>query len=295
MATPKPAYGGHNMFDPLRRVMVRRPDEAFGGADPERWHYTERPDLDAARREHDALVEILRDAGVEVVHHEGSLPEHADAIFVHDPVLVGDHGAVVLRMGKELRRGEEAVLAASLRRAGVPIFFALEGDATAESGDLMWLDEATLVAGRGFRTNAAGIAQLRAGFAEVGVEVVAVDLPYFSGPAACLHLTSMISSVDRNLAVVYPPLLPVPLWEMLRERGVELVEVPEEEFATLGSNVLALAPRRCLAVEGNPGTRERLVEAGCTVATYRGREISLKAEGGPTCLTRAILREKTLT
>ncbi len=284
------AYGGHSMVDPLRRVLVRRPDAAFEVDDPERWHYAARPDLAAARREHDALVDLLRGAGAEVVYHDAPLPGRADAIYVFDPVLVTDAGAVALRMGKALRRGEEAALAARLEALGVPLFFALEGEARAEGGDLLWLDAETLAAGRGFRTDDAGVGQLRRGLAPLGVEVLAFDLPCHAGPEACLHLLSLVSLVDRDLAVVYPPLLPVALFQLLERRGVRLVEVPEAEFATLGANVLALAPRRCLMLEGNPVTRKRLEQAGCEVATYRGEEISLKAEGGPTCLTRPLLR-----
>ncbi len=284
------AYGGHSMVDPLRRVLVRRPDEAFQVDDPEPWHYAARPDLAAARREHDALVDLLRGAGAEVVYHDAPLPGRADAIYVFDPVLVTDAGAVALRMGKALRRGEEAALAARLEALGVPLFFALEGEARAEGGDLLWLDPKTLAAGRGFRTDDAGVGQLRRGLAPLGVEVLAFDLPCHAGPEACLHLLSLVSLVDRDLAVVYPPLLPVAFFQLLERRGVRLVEVPEAEFATLGANVLALAPRRCLMLEGNPVTRKRLEQAGCEVATYRGEEISLKAEGGPTCLTRPLLR-----
>ena len=172
----------------------------------------------------------------------------------------------------------------------MPTFFALEGTARAEGGDLLWLDDRTLVAGRGFRTNAAGIEQLRAGLGTIGVEVSSVDLPCFTGPDACLHLLSLLSMLDRDLAVVYPPLMPVALWQRLAERGIRRVEVPEAEFATMGPNVLALSPRRCLMLEGNPITRRRLEAAGCEVLAYRGEEISRKAEGGPTCLTRPILR-----
>ena len=283
-------YGGQNMVGPLRRVLVRRPDEAFAVDDPKRWNYASRPDLEAARREHDALVEALEGSGAEVLYHEASLPALADSIYVCDPVLMSDAGVVVLQMGKAPRRGEETALAARLEALGVPIAFRLEGDATAEGGDLMWLDEKTLVAGRGFRTNAQGIEQLRAGVAPLGVEVLAFDLPYFTGPRACLHLMTFVSLLDRDLAVIYPPLAPVAFWRLLEERGVRSVEVPEEEFATMGSNVLALAPRRCLMLEGNPHTQRRLEAAGCEVLTFRGREISLKAEGGPTCLTRTILR-----
>ncbi len=278
------------MFGKLRRVLVKRPGEAFGAADPQRWHYTARPDLETARREHDTLVATLRGAGAEVIYHDVPQPGRADAIYVFDPVLLTDRGAVVLSMGKDLRRGEEPAMARCLEALGVPVLFALEGAARAEGGDLLWLDETTLAVGLGFRTNAEGLAQLSAGLAPLGVEVLAVELPYFHGPAACLHLLSLISIVDRDLAVVYPSLMAVSFWRRLQDRGFRLLEVPAEEFPTLGSNVLALGPRECLMLEGNPVTQECLVAAGCRVETYRGREISRKAEGGPTCLTRPILR-----
>ncbi len=283
-------YGGQNMVDPLRRVLVRRPDETFAVEDPQRWHYAGRPDLAAAQREHDALVEILSRAGAEVVSHDAALPEKADAIYVFDPVLITDAGAVVLKMGKELRRGEETALAERLEALGIPTLFRLEGEARAEGGDLLWLDRKTLVAGRGFRTNAEGIEQLRSGLAALGVEVIGVDLPYFTGPEACLHLLSFVSLVDHDLAVIYPPLAPVPFWQLLADRGLRLIEVPDGEFPTMAPNVLALAPGRCLMLAGNPVTRRRLEAAGCEVETYRGEQISLQAEGGPTCLTRPILR-----
>lgn len=278
------------MVAPLRRVLVRRPDEAFGDADPARWHYTTRPDLQEARREHDALVDLLREAGAEVIEHAEPQPDRADSIFVFDPVLITDRGAVLLRMGKALRRGEEEALGHRLREAGVPTFAMLQGGATAEGGDLFWLDRHTLAAGQGFRTNAEGLRQLREILEPLDVEVVPVELPYFGGPEACLHLLSLISLVDDDLAVVYPPLLPVSFWRLLRDRGIGLVEIPEEEFPTQAPNVLALAPRKLLMLEGNPVTRRRLEEAGCEVLTYRGREISLKAEGGPTCLTQPVWR-----
>jgi dimethylargininase len=286
-----PPYGCQSMVSPLRRVLVRRPGEAFGTADPERWHYTSRPDLEAARREHDVLVEVLRAAGAEIIEHGEPQPDRADSIFVFDPVLITESGTVLLRMGKPLRRGEEEALGKRLEKAGVPILGALHGEATAEGGDLLWIDRHTLAAGQGFRTNAEGLRQLREILGPLGVEVIPVELPYFGGPEACLHLLSLISMVDHGLAVVYPPLLAVPFWNLLRDRGIRLIEVPEEEFPTQGPNVLALAPRRLLMLEGNPGTRRRLEEAGCEVMTYRGREISLKAEGGPTCLTRPVWRE----
>jgi len=287
-------YGSQSMVDPLRRVLVKRPDAAFAVDDPERWHYAGRPDLEKAEREHDAFVALLRAADVEVFDHPEPQPARADALYVFDPALVTDRGAVILSMGKELRRGEEAALARRLSALGVPILYTLHGEARAEGGDLLWLDRHTLAAGLGFRTNAAGVAQLRAALAPAGVSVLPVELPYHTGPEACLHLLSLLSLVDHDLAVAYLPLLPVPFWQLLQERGIRLIEVPAEEFATQGPNVLALAPRRCLMLDGNPITRRRLEAAGCEVSTYRGEEISWKAEGGPTCLTRPLWRETAI-
>ena len=172
-------YGSQSMIAPLRKVLVKRPGAAFAAADPARWHYTGRPDLDAAQREHDALVQILLEAGAEVFYHHEPQPERADAIYVYDPAIVTDGGAVVLRMGKALRRGEEAAMARRLQELGVPVLAVLDGEAMAEGGDLLWVDRHTLAAGLGFRTNAEGVRQLAAALEGVGVSVLPVELPYF--------------------------------------------------------------------------------------------------------------------
>ncbi|HLV99082.1 MAG TPA: arginine deiminase family protein [Ktedonobacterales bacterium] len=283
-------YGSQSMIAPLRRVLVKRPDQAFAVDDPVAWHYTGRPDLTRAQQEHAALVALLRQGGCEVLYHEEPQPLRADALFTFDPALVTDQGAIMLSMGKAQRRGEEAVMARRFAELQIPILYTLHDDARAEGGDLLWLDHDTLAVGQGFRTNAEGLRQLQEALTPLEVTVIPVELPYFTGPEACLHLLSLISLVDEQLAVVYPPLLAVPFWQELQRRGFRLIEVPEEEFRTMGPNVLALAPGRCILLEDNPITQGRLQEAGCQVTTYRGQEISLKAEGGPTCLTRPILR-----
>jgi dimethylargininase len=285
-------YGSQSMIAPLGTVLVKRPEEAFAVDDPATWHYTARPDLAIARQEHDALASMLRQAGAEVIYHDEAQPGHADAIFTFDPALVTDQGAIILSMGKQLRRGEEAAMARRFESLGIPILYTLHGDARAEGGDLLWLDHNTLAVGQGFRTNAEGLRQLREALAEIGGSVLPVELPYYTGPEACLHLLSMISIVDHNLAVLYPPLIAVPFWQELQQRNFRLIEVPEDEFAMMGTNVLALAPGKCLMLEGNPLTQKMLEEAGCDVVTYKGNEISLKAEGGPTCLTRPIWRNE---
>ena len=276
------------MVGRLRRVLVRKPDQNFGDADPAQWHYTQRPNLSKAAREHDRLVQILADFGAEIIFHEEYLPHHADSVFVHDPVLICDRGAVILKMGKNLRRGEEDAIAKSLQKAGVPVHYRMEGDAQCEGGDLLWLDDETLAVGLGYRTNLEGFRQLA--LALPGVELIPVQLPHYRGPDACLHLMSTISIVDSDLAVVYRPLTSVVFLQELIRRGFELVDVPEEEFERMGPNVLALSPRECVMLEGSPSTTKRLESAGCHVITYNGEQLSWVAEGGPTCLTRPILR-----
>jgi len=285
-------HGAQGMVGLLRRVMVRRPDEAMAAADPARWHYTAPIDLGAAREAHDVLISALRGWDVEVLFHDEPLPDHADAVFVFDPALVTDAGTVLLSMGKGLRRGEEEALGRSLQRHGVPVLGRIEGDGRVEGGDTLWLDHDTLAVGRGFRTNAEGVRQLRELLGPIGVTVLDYDLPFFTGPEACLHLLSLISPVDVDLAVAHTPLMPTAFWAELQRRGVRLLEVPEDEFLrTQATNVLAVAPRRVIMLDENPVTRHMLEAEGCEVATFPGAALSFKAEGGPTCLTRPVLRD----
>ncbi len=285
-------YGAQGMVGRLRRVVMRRPGEAMAAADPLEWHYTDEIDMEEARRAHDAFADALRAWDVEVLYHEEPLPDHSDSVFVFDPALVTDRGTIVLSMGKKMRRGEEEPLARALQDCGVPVFGRLEGSARAEGGDTLWLDHDTLAVGRGFRTNAEGVRQLRGLLEPIGVTVLDYDLPYYKGPEACLHLLSVISPVDVDLAVAYPPLMPTAFWAELRRRGVRLLEVPEEEFSrTQATNVLAVSPRRCIMLDRSPVTRELLEMADCEVVTFPGEPLSLKAEGGPTCLTRPVWRD----
>jgi dimethylargininase len=278
-------YGSTSMWEQLRRVLVRRP-LAEDAAAWESYGWRAAPDVAAAQGEHEAFCEILEGAGAEVVVSEHD-PGNPDAIYTYDPALVTDEGALLLHPGKKIRRGEVGAMAEDFERAGVPVAGELHDPEWAEGGDCCWLDERTLLVGRGYRTNDAGIERLRALLSDV--EVVAYDLPHWHGRREVMHLMSLISPLAPDLAVVYAPLLPTRLAQLLEEREVELVEVPDEEFATMGSNVLALAPRVALAVEGNPRTRERMERAGVEVLTYRGEELS-KGDGGPTCLTRPLLR-----
>ncbi len=278
------------MVNTLRRVLVKRPDEGFAVEDYEKWHYTGALDLSEAQREHDAFTETMRRQGIEMLYHPEPQLHHADSIFTYDPAIITDEGAIIFQMGKKLRRGEEKPMERRLMELDIPIHYRIHGNATVEGGDTLWLDEETMALGQGFRTNEEGLSQMEEALTSIGVEVIPVGLPYFYGPEACLHLMSLISFADHDLAVIYSPLFPVPFWKLLKERGVELIDVSEAEFNKMGTNILALGPRNIVMLDCTPEVQARLEEAGCRVHTYEGVEISLKTEGGPTCLTRPILR-----
>jgi N-dimethylarginine dimethylaminohydrolase len=283
--TAERAYGLSNMTARLRRVLVRSPR----AEDLQFWReygWRAAPDLAAIAREHDALCELLAGAGAEIVLAETPVPGNPDATYVYDPVLITDDGAILLRPRKEGRRGEPEAVGTDLERAGVPIAGRLGQPALAEGGDLIRLDERTLLAGRGYRTSSNCVQALER---HTGLETLVFDLPHWHGADEVMHLLSLLSPLDADLVVAYPPLLPVRLVQLLEERSVEIVPVPDDEFQTLATNVLALAPRVALVVDGNPETRRRLKRAGVEVLVYEGTELS-KGDGGPTCLTCPLLR-----
>jgi dimethylargininase len=287
-------YGSQSLVAPLKRVMVKRPTET--AADTARWQefgYLHAPDVERLRAEHEAFVALVAASGADVLYEDEIVPVPTsllDAIFVYDPAIVTDAGAIIGQPGKPLRRGEDDAMRRAFNEIGVPILGTVGGEATMDGGDTLWLDHDTLCVGLSYRTNDAAIIQLRDLLTPLGVTVIPLPLPHWRGPAECLHLMSLISPVAEDLAVVYPPLMPIPLIRLLAERGIQQIVVPEAEFPTLGCNVLAVAPRSVIMAAGNPVTSAALRAAGCTVREYAGAEISLNREGGPTCLTRPILR-----
>jgi dimethylargininase len=280
-------FGGQTMTRTLRRVLVR-PPQVVGFTAWREYGWRAEPDLAKLSAEHDAFCAALAAGGAEVVFAETPVPADPDAIYVFDPALVSDRGAIVLRPGKPGRLVESEIIAADFERLGVPVAARLSAPELADGGDTIWLAEDTLLVGRGYRTNDAGIYAVQAALA--GVEVLAFDLPHLHGSEVVLHLLSLLSPLDDDLVVAYVPLLPVRLVQLLRDLDVEIVEVPDDEFESMGPNVLALAPRVALALEGNVRTRRRLERAGVDVTVYCGDEISRKGDGGPTCLTRPLLR-----
>ncbi len=283
-------WGGHSMVAPLKRVLVYPPVPPSEDVSWREFGYLRPMNHHQAVEEHTALRQFLAGEGVEVISGEIDNAQLQDAIFPFDPVFMTNEGAILCRMGKGLRAPEVALVEQTMTELGIPIIGRIEAPGTVEGGDCLWIDETTLAVGETYRTNAEGIRQLGVFLGAQGVTVLRVGLPYWHGPSECLHLLSLISMVDEKLAVVHLPLLEVSFVELLRERGIKLVEIPSDEFGTQGCNVLAISPGRCLLLKENAETARRLEAAGCTVFFYTGNEISHNRTGGPTCLTRPILR-----
>ncbi len=280
-------FGAQSLVAPLRDALVKRPGPAFGRAFDDPAHgFLRAVDLARAQAEHDALTATLRELGV-TIHELGVETADPDLCYTFDVSLVTDRGAILLRSGKANRRGEEAAHEAWYRARGIPVIGRIEAPGTVDGGDTFWLDHETFCIGRTLRTNGSGAAQL----AElVGGDVRLFDVPYGQGPQKLIHLLSLISPVADDLAVVYLPLLPVGLWELLTERGIGMVEVPPEELESLGPNVLAVRPRVVVMAAGNPVTAGRLRDRGVEVHEVALGEVGVNGSGGPTCLTRPILR-----
>ncbi|MBP7706421.1 MAG: hypothetical protein KA243_04150 [Candidatus Aminicenantes bacterium] len=276
---------------PIRGLLLKHPKEAWGdqkrvAAEWRALGYTAEPDFARACDEYDAFVAVLRRFVPDIRFLPAAPGTTLDSIYVRDAACAGPDGLVLCRMGKDLRRGEPAAVGAFAARSGWPVAGEVRSPATLEGGDVVWLDGRTAAVGHGYRTNGEGIRRFREIVGTDGRQVLEVPLPHWNGPGDVLHLMSMISPVSDAKLLVYSRLLPVPFRRLLLDRGYTLVEVPDEEYATMATNVLALAPGVCLAPAGNPRTAALLEEAGVEVLTYRGGEISVKGAGGPTCLTR---------
>jgi N-dimethylarginine dimethylaminohydrolase len=288
-----------NEYDRMARVALKHARDAFvsAGVLAQQWAshgFTAAPDFDIACREFDAFLEILASHGVRLTLLPPDAATTIDSIYARDATLVTPRGVLLCAMGKPVREGEPVAQRRAFTGLAQPwsaVAGTIEAPGRIEGGDVGWFDERTVAVGRGYRTNAEGIRQFRA-FLGPQVDVIEVPLPHWKGPGDVMHLMSLISPVDRDLAVVYSRLLPVPFHEQLLARGITLVDTPDEEFDSMGTNVLAVAPRQCVMLAGNPRTRAALERAGAAVTEYAGTEISVKGAGGPTCLTRPLVRTR---
>jgi N-dimethylarginine dimethylaminohydrolase len=287
-------FGAFNNWGRLKQVVVRRPADCFvsdSKLDAE-WQdlgFHARPDLANSIREFSAVEAALLAAGAEVIALPAAEGLTLDALYTHDSLLVTPRGLVEPHMGKPQRRAEAGINRAALQKLGIPFAGNITGPGKVEGGDLVWLDRHTLLAGLGYRTNAEGVRQLQA-ICGSEVDIHSFDMPHYKGMAHVFHLMSVLSPLDRNLALIHPPLMPARLMEFLQQRGIDFVEVPQQEFEGLACNVLALGPRHAMMLDGNPLTRARLEARGVRVEVMRGKDICRKGEGGPTCITRPLVR-----
>jgi N-dimethylarginine dimethylaminohydrolase len=285
----------HSEFGKLRSLFLKKASAAFmnDAHISQHWevlNYLGKPDIAKALQEYDAFEQILKEHGAEILYLPTDDTVNMDSIYCRDAAIATSKGMIICNMGKEGRINEPAAQERAFEANGIPVLGVIKTPGTLEGGDVAWLDDKTLAVGHTYRTNEEGIRQLSALLALLGVSVLPVAMPHYKGPSDVFHLMSVLSPVDSNLAVVYSPLIPIVYRNELIARGYELVEVPDAEFDSMGCNVLALAPRVCLMVKGNPITKSRLEKAGCKVIEYNGEEISVKGGGGPTCLTRPVMR-----
>lgn len=288
-------FGCQSEVGAIKRLLLKHPSEAFISDEniAAQWddlNYLGPPDYNRAVSEYEGFVELLERHVPEIHYLPRQNQTGLDSVYVHDPVIMTSEGAVLCNMAKDQRRGEPAALEEFLAGLDIPILGSITGPGRLEGGDVVIFDKNTMAVAEGYRTNREGTRQLRDLTGEFITDLRLVPLPHWQGPDDVLHLMSIISPVDHDLAVVYSRLMPVPFREWLIHRGIRFVEVPDIEFETMGCNVLAVSPRKCLMLAGNPRTRLLLEEEGVEVWEYEGKEISKKGAGGPTCLTRPLWR-----
>jgi N-dimethylarginine dimethylaminohydrolase len=286
-------YGSQSMAAPLKKVLMRSADSAMRRAKASEWHYGPGFDPAKAARQHEEFTGLVAAGGATIEWLTDADDGLADSVFTHDPSLMSDHGAIILSMGKALRKPEPGLHEAAYERMGVPVLGRIAAPGQVEGGDCVWVDAGTLAVGRGVRTNQEGIQQLANLLGPKGVSVYGFDLPLWQGEEACLHLMSVISPLADDLALVYAPLLPAAFYQLLRQRGITLVHGDPDEFHAsngLSLNVLPTAPRQVIAVAGFPKTAAAMEAAGCAVRTFEADALCIACEGGPTCLTRPVLR-----
>ena len=285
----------HSEYLKLQRVYIKPIKNAFVSDNHigEQWkalNYLSRPDFDNALEEYDGFQKYFIDNKIDIVHFPFNQNVKIDSLYCRDASIATDFGMIICNMGKGGRINEPQSHIEVYKEKNIPILGIIEAPGTLEGGDVAWLDQKTLAVGHTYRTNTNGIAQLKKLLEPKGISVIVAELPHYKGKNDVFHLMSILSPVDKDLAVVYSPLMPIKFRNELLSRGFEFVEVPDEEFESMGCNVLAIAPRQCLMLTGNPKTQALLEKAGCRVNSYKGEDISLKGGGGPTCLTRPMER-----
>jgi len=291
-------FGGQDMVSPVKRILIKHPKNAFINQtkidkESTKLNYIDTPDYEKSCLDYEKFLQLINTFGAEI--HYLPTPKHTttlDSIYTHDPCIISNEGVILCNMGKKDRNMEPNAVKEYFKSINIPILGHIEHPGTLEGGDVIWIDKKTIAVGEGYRSNSFGIKQLKTILGSLVENVITVPLPHWNGANDCLHLMSNVSPIDQNLFLVYSRLLPVPFIKYLLNRNIQLIEVPDEEYNSMGCNVLAMANRKVIMMQGNPITQKKLVNEGVEVHTYDGSEISLKGAGGPTCLTRPFLRSK---
>jgi N-dimethylarginine dimethylaminohydrolase len=291
------SYTSHSEIGKIKTLFIKNVQQAFVSETHieqywESLNYLSKPDFRLSLKEYETFQSVLNENGAEIFYLPEDSSVNMDSVYCRDASIATNRGMIICNMGKAGRMNEPLAEKKAFEAHGIPVLGTISAPGTLEGGDVAWLDENTIAVGHTYRTNEDGIKQLTALLNPLDVEVINVPLPHYKGSADVFHLMSIFSPVDTDLAVVYSPLMPIVFRNFLIRHGYQLIEVPEEEFETMGCNVLALAPKICLMVDGNPKTKTLLENKGCKVILYKGDEISVKGGGGPTCLTRPIYRYK---
>ena len=290
-------FGCQDMTSTIRRVLIKSPENAYKNqvnidSQYQDLNYFGKPDFVRSLEDYESFRSILKKSGVEIHNLPADDITSLDSIYTHDPCLISNSGVVLCSMGKILRQKEPEMISKYFKSLNIPIIGKISAPGKLEGGDIVWIDNRTVAVGVGYRSNLEGIAQLKEILSDDVDEIIPVHLPHWTGPSDCLHLMSNISPINRDLFLVYSKLLPVSFREYLLDRGIKLLEVPDDEYESMGCNVLAIAPKKVIMIEGNDVTKNLLEKEGVDVSTYPGLEISYKGAGGPTCLTRPFLREE---
>ena len=283
------------MVDPIKKILLKHPSNAFINQKKinEQYHelnYHEAPNFNKAISDYEKFVDLLESFDIEIYYLPHNKSTSLDSIYTHDPCVISNKGVIICNMGKKARLQEADSMETFFNSIEVPILGKIQSPGTLEGGDVVWINEKTIAIGEGYRTNKEGIEQLKLLLSDQVETVISVSIPHWNGPNDCLHLMSNLSPIDHNLYLIYSRLLPVSFRKYLLDQNIELIDVPDDEYASMGCNVLAVAPRKVIMISGNSKTKQLLEEKGVEIHTYDGSEISIKGAGGPTCLTRPFLR-----
>ena len=283
------------MVDPIKKILLKHPKSAFINQKTinEQYlklNYFEAPNFNKAILDYENFVSLLKSFDIELHYLPEDKSTSLDSIYTHDPCVISNNGVIICNMGKKSRLPESDAIEKFFNSIQIPILGKIKTPGILEGGDVVWIDEKTIAVGEGYRTNREGIEQLKHLLSDQVQDVISVPIPHWNGPQDCLHLMSNLSPIDHNLYLVYSRLLPVSFRKYLLDQNIELIDVPDEEYESMGCNVLAVAPRKVIMISGNSKTKQLLEKNNVEVYTYDGTEISIKGAGGPTCLTRPFLR-----